>query len=87
MVHSAQVCRRGHLVDLTVSGEGFLRGQIRSVAGALTAVGLHRQPVAWVADLLRTRERVRAPKTAPAQGLTLIRVVYEEQPGPEGPPR
>jgi tRNA pseudouridine38-40 synthase len=71
------VVRRGRYLELDLLGEGFLRGLVRGIAGALTEVGLGRRPPGWVAEVLAARDRAAAAKTAPARGLTLVEVLYE----------
>jgi tRNA pseudouridine38-40 synthase len=75
-VREAQVTRHGRFVELDLLGQGFLRGQVRGVAGALAEVGRHRRPPAWLGEILAARDRSLAPKTAPAAGLTLVMVLY-----------
>ncbi len=75
-VREAEIVRKGDLVDLMISGEGFLRGQIRGIAGALRVIGARRQEPAWLAQLLADRDPQLAPPSAPARGLTLMRVGY-----------
>jgi tRNA pseudouridine38-40 synthase len=75
-MRTAVVVRRGAIVDLELVAEGFLRGLVRGIAGALAEVGLGRRPPAWVAEVLSARDRRLAPKTAPAKGLTLMEVIY-----------
>jgi tRNA pseudouridine38-40 synthase len=75
-VSSAEIWRKGRLVELEIVGEGFLRGLIRGIAGALAEVGRGRQPAGWVAELVEARDRRLAPRTAPAAGLTLVEVLY-----------
>jgi len=75
-MRSAKVVRRGDFVELELVAEGFLRGMVRSIAGALAEVGRGERPPAWVGDLLRARDRRKAPRTAPAGGLTLMEVIY-----------
>src|SRR5207249_11835285 len=75
-MRSATVSRRGALVDVELVAEGFLRGLVRGVAGALAEVGLGRRPPSWVAEVLAAKDRRLAPKTAPARGLTLMEVIY-----------
>ncbi|HEY1455944.1 MAG TPA: tRNA pseudouridine(38-40) synthase TruA, partial [Candidatus Dormibacteraeota bacterium] len=75
-VRSANVTRRGGYLELELVGEGFLRGMVRGVAGALAEVGRGRQDPAWVGEVLRARDRRLAPRTAPAAGLTLVEVIY-----------
>jgi len=75
-MRSATVSRRGALVDVELVAEGFLRGLVRGIAGALAEVGLARRPPSWVAEVLAAKDRRLAPKTAPARGLTLMEVIY-----------
>src|SRR5438132_463680 len=75
-MHSASVRRRGDLVELELVAEGFLRGMVRSISGALAEVGRGERPHEWVGEILRARDRRRAPRTAPAGGLTLMEVIY-----------
>src|SRR4029077_1667348 len=75
-MRSAHVVRHGDVVELELVAEGFLRGLARSIAGALAEVGRGRRPPEWVGELLEARDRRRAPKTAPAGGLTLMEVIY-----------
>lgn len=76
-VSAATVTRRGRFAELDITGEGFLRGMIRGIAGALAEVGLGRRPPGWPEEILAARDRGLAPKTAPAAGLTLVEVLYE----------
>jgi tRNA pseudouridine38-40 synthase len=50
---------------------------VRIIAGTLVDVGLGRLTAEDVADALRSRDRTRAGRTAPAHGLTLVEVFYE----------
>jgi tRNA pseudouridine38-40 synthase len=75
-MRSARVLRRGDFVELELVGEGFLRGQVRGIAGALAEVGRGVRPPEWVGGVLRARDRRQAPRTAPAGGLTLMEVIY-----------
>jgi len=75
-MRSVSVTRRGQFVELELVAEGFLRGMVRSIAGALAEVGRGRRPAQWVGEALRERDRRSAPRTAPAGGLTLMEVIY-----------
>jgi len=77
-VREARVVRRGGFVDLDLTGEGFLRGLVRGIAGGLAEVGRGRRPEAWLAEVLAACDRRLAPRTAPAAGLTLVEVLYAE---------
>jgi tRNA pseudouridine38-40 synthase len=75
-MRSAKVTRHGDFVELELVAEGFLRGLVRSIAGALAEVGRGRRRPEWVGEVLSARDRRLAPKTAPAGGLTLMEVIY-----------
>lgn len=75
-MRSAAVARCGEFVELELVAEGFLRGLVRSIAGALAEVGRGRRPPEWVGEVLAARDRRLAARTAPAGGLTLMEVIY-----------
>jgi tRNA pseudouridine38-40 synthase len=75
-MRSAKVARRGDFVELELVAEGFLRGLARSIAGVLAEVGRGRKPPEWVGEVLASRDRRLASRTAPAGGLTLVEVIY-----------
>jgi tRNA pseudouridine38-40 synthase len=59
-----------------VSADAFCHSMVRSLVGALLAVGEGRKPPAWPATLLTARTRASSVTVAPAHGLTLTRVDY-----------
>jgi len=68
------VTRSASLV--AASGQAFCHNQVRSMVGALLAVGDGRRPVDWPAEVLAGGVRDSAVTVAPAHGLTLIGVDY-----------
>lgn len=64
----------GGAIQIEAQGDGFLRHMVRNLVGTLLEVGLGRRPAAWTAEVLAARDRSAAGPTAPAQGLTLVRV-------------
>jgi tRNA pseudouridine38-40 synthase len=68
---------RGRLVEFSVSADGFLRYMVRSIAGALLAVGRGEADAAAILQAIETGRRPRVFSTAPAHGLTLVEVHYE----------
>ncbi len=70
------VSRNGPLVTIEVEGTAFLKNMVRILAGTFKGVGHGELTVPDVAALLVSGDRTRAGMTAPAHGLTLIRVMY-----------
>ena len=68
---------QGSLIEIRVSAEGFLRYMVRAMAGSLMAVGRGELDVDSISEALETLNRPLAAVTAPANGLTLLRVRYE----------
>jgi tRNA pseudouridine38-40 synthase len=68
---------QGRLIEIEVSADGFLRYMVRSIAGTLLEVGRGRMSEERVERALRTGERRLVGPTAPARGLTLMRVQYD----------
>jgi tRNA pseudouridine38-40 synthase len=65
------------LIVFTVSADGFLRYMVRSIAGALMAVGRGELILADLKQAIDSGERPVKIVTAPACGLTLWRVRYD----------
>jgi tRNA pseudouridine38-40 synthase len=61
---------------LRVTGDGFLRGMVRGLAGTLLEVALGQRTPAQFARLLAGGERGAAGPTAPAHALSLERIDY-----------
>lgn len=60
----------------TVRADAFCHSMVRSLMGALVAVGEHRFDPPWVASVLETGEREARVRVMPAHGLVLEEVVY-----------
>lgn len=59
-----------------VEADAFCHSLVRSLVGALLAVGEGRRPAGWPASLLARRRRADEVVVAPAHGLTLVAVRY-----------
>ena len=81
MMREVSVRRGERFVELDLEAEGFLRGLARGIAGALAEVGMGRRPVSWPRQVLDARDRSRAPRAAPARGLTLMDISYDRAAG------
>lgn len=70
------VVRRGRRLRITAESSGFLYKMVRSLTGALVAVGEGRLTLDDLRALLAGGRRVPAVQTAPPQGLFLMKVFY-----------
>ncbi len=68
--------RTGHLLEVDVQADAFCHSMVRSLIGALLAVGDGRRSAAWPASLLTLPTRAGDVQVAPAHGLTLVEVGY-----------
>ena len=68
--------RRGSQLRLTFEADGFLYKMVRSLTGALVAVGTGKATPEDLAALLKSRKRSSLVQTAPPQGLFLTKVFY-----------
>lgn len=74
------VTRDFELVELTVSGRSFLYNMVRILAGTLIYIGVGKLQPEALSCALESGDRLDLGITAPAHGLTLMEVVYEETP-------
>ncbi len=79
-VYDVVVEERGPLVDFWISGEGFLKQMIRAIVGTLVEIAGQKKAFPAIPDLIKARDRTLAGQTAPALGLSLVRVCYDGVP-------
>ena len=77
-IYSASVKRNGDLVEIYITGNGFLYNMVRIIAGTLLEVGIGKIKPTEITEIIEAKDRKRAGKTLPPQGLCLISVEYEE---------
>jgi tRNA pseudouridine38-40 synthase len=67
----------GPYLKVTLQANAFLHHMARNLIGSLLEIGLGNQPVEWLFHILEGRDRRKAAKTAPACGLALVQVGYD----------
>jgi tRNA pseudouridine38-40 synthase len=71
------LCRdRDGVLLVDVTADAFCHNMVRSLVGALIAVGDGRRPADWLSGLLTLGARSSEVMVAPAHGLTLVGVDY-----------
>ena len=71
------VFREGDRLRIEAYADRFLKQMIRSIVGTLVEIGLGKRTPASLRTILKARDRSAAGKTAPPQGLFLVRVDYD----------
>jgi tRNA pseudouridine38-40 synthase len=77
-IYSLKVTKIGDNITISVTGGGFLYNMVRIIAGTLIEVGRGFYPPEKILDILQGCDRGLAGPTAPANGLTLIKIEYPE---------
>lgn len=75
-IHSAELIKSGDILELHISGDGFLYNMVRIIAGTLVYVGLGKIEPQEIPGIISSGDRTRAGKTAPPEGLFLSEVYY-----------
>ncbi len=71
------VTREGDRLRIEAYADRFLKQMVRSIVGTLVEIGLKRRPPDSLKNILTAHDRSAAGKTAPPQGLFLVRVDYD----------
>jgi tRNA pseudouridine38-40 synthase len=78
-IYSVDLLEEPPFLHIDVKGEGFLRNMVRMMAGTLVAVAREKVSLAEFDRLLRGAHGGKAGPTAPAHGLCLMEVWYDER--------
>lgn len=76
-IYDCQVEKEGDEICIRVRGNGFLYNMVRIIAGTLVEVGLDRRKLSTVSQAIEKADRSLAGPTAPPEGLTLIKIEYQ----------
>jgi tRNA pseudouridine38-40 synthase len=71
-----EIAREGEMLRFEFHADAFLHHMVRNIIGILVYVGGGRQPPAWAAAVLASRDRAQAAPTFAAEGLYLTGVDY-----------
>jgi tRNA pseudouridine38-40 synthase len=68
----------GSQAQMLVKGDGFLYNMVRSMVGTLLDINEGKLSIGQLDRIMAEKKRVAAGRTAPAHGLYLNRVFYDE---------
>ena len=77
-VMSINICERPDEIVIEYTGDGFLQNMIRIMTGTLIEVGNGTKAVSDIKKIIEAKDREQAGYTAPASGLSLVKVDYRE---------
>ncbi|WP_299155761.1 tRNA pseudouridine(38-40) synthase TruA [uncultured Christiangramia sp.] len=61
-----------------ITADRFLRNMVRAVVGTLLEIGQGKQPVEYMHEVIKSKDRGKAGTSVPAHGLYLTRIEYPE---------
>lgn len=77
-VYEIEITQNREDITIRISGNGFLYNMVRIIAGTLIRVGRGFYTPEKVKEILEAKERTSAGVTAPAEGLVLVEIHYDE---------
>ncbi len=78
-IFDIQLYRSGPVVEIYILGSGFLKQMVRSMVGTLVEVGRGRRTASSISATIEAGDRRQAGQTAPAAGLSLVEIFYEDR--------
>ena len=75
-INNIKIAKKGAFIYIDVEADGFLYNMVRNIAGTLIEIGRGRFPGGSLKKILFSKNRRLAGPTAPARGLTLMKVTY-----------
>jgi len=76
-IKSINITKDKQRIYIDIEADGFLYNMVRNIVGTLLEIGRGRLPGAGLGKILSARDRRLAGPTAPARGLSLIKVKYK----------
>ena len=79
ILYRAEVKKEGDRVILDIEGNRFLYNMVRTIVGTLLRIEGHNLEPEYMREVLEAKDRRKAGQTVRPEGLTLMRVVYQEK--------
>lgn len=76
-VYDIHIKKENNLVTVDISGNGFLYNMVRIIVGTLLYVSEGKLSAQDVRHIIESKDRTKAGPTAPAEGLTMLQIIYE----------
>jgi len=76
-VIKADMIKINNFIVFDITANAFLHHMIRNIISCLIEIGLNKRSVNWLCDLIKSKDRKKAAKTAAPHGLYLVDVKYD----------
>lgn len=76
IIYNAGIIEDGEKIIIELTGNGFLYNMVRIISGTLVEVGLGKIKPEDIQKIIESKDRKKAGKTLPSQGLYLVEVIY-----------
>lgn len=75
-IHNISIVKENDIIKISVTGDGFLYNMVRIITGTLMDVGIGKIQPRGIKEIIESKDRNKAGKTAPPSGLYLEEVFY-----------
>jgi len=75
-IHDLRIEKIGDYIRIYISADGFLYNMARIIVGTLVEVGSGKIHPSSINEIIKSKDRTKAGKSLPPQGLTLVEVYY-----------
>lgn len=76
-IYKIDIVKNKDLIEITIIGKSFLRYMVRIIIGTLLEVGYGNLNKEDIGEIISSKNRIKAKKTADPQGLFLVEVYYD----------
>lgn len=76
-IYNAEVTKKEENIIIKLTGNGFLYNMVRIISGTLLEVGIGKIKAEDIPEIINSKDRKKAGKTLPANGLFLVNVEYK----------
>ena len=77
-IYNAETKQKEQYIVIELTGNGFLYNMVRIISGTLVDVGLGKTKPEDIPNIIEEKDRQKAGKTLPPQGLFLVKVEYDK---------
>lgn len=78
-IKKLDIYRKNNFIIFEIQANAFLQHMVRNIVGVFIEIGNGKYDINWVSEVLAERDRRKAAKTAPPEGLYLLGPQYPEK--------